>query len=297
LLLLLCMVVLASAVWGYRRFAASSPGTGSGAAFLNNPAEYKTFQLVAKKNITHNSVRFRFSLGDAKKRLGLPIGRHIFLRFGSGANAVSRPYTPISSDEDVGAVDLLIKVYKDGKMSQHLNSLSVGGSMEVRGPIGALTYDGAGQFTVRTKSGKVVQRKFVHVGMVAGGTGITPMYQLLQHLLRQQQRGRGVEFDSSLVFGNVSVDDILLRDELDAAAKALGKHFHLHYTIDRAPADDSASSWKYSVGYITQAMIHQHMPAPADGVLILVCGPKIMCDNVERYLKALNYPDDQVFFY
>ena len=63
---------------------------------------------------------------------------------------VVRPYTPTSRIDQLGYVDLIIKVYfKDanpkfpdgGKMSQHLNNLSVGQSIDFRGPNnGLLTY-------------------------------------------------------------------------------------------------------------------------------------------------------------
>ena len=47
--------------------------------------------------------------------------------------------------------------------------------------------------------------------MVAGGTGITPCYQILQACLKNNDGT-----DVSLVFGNRTVRDILLKDELFA---------------------------------------------------------------------------------
>lgn len=80
-----------------------------------------------------------------------------------------RPYTPVTSDDELGYFDLVIKVsylyslllllpnivkvyFKDvhpkfpegGKMSQHLESLSIGSTIEIRGPSGKLTYVGRG---------------------------------------------------------------------------------------------------------------------------------------------------------
>lgn len=43
--------------------------------------------------------------------LGLPIGQHIHLSAKIGDELVIRSYTPISSDEDRGYVDLIIKVF------------------------------------------------------------------------------------------------------------------------------------------------------------------------------------------
>ena len=64
---------------------------------------------------------------------------------------VMRAYTPTSSDDELGHFDLVIKVYwanehprfpDGGKMSQHLESLPIGGEMEVKGPLGHFHYLG-----------------------------------------------------------------------------------------------------------------------------------------------------------
>ena len=57
---------------------------------------------------------------------------------------VVRPYTPITSDDEFGYMDLMIKVYKDGKMSTYMDSLSIGDEIKVRGPCGKIRYLGKG---------------------------------------------------------------------------------------------------------------------------------------------------------
>ena len=75
--------------------------------------------------------------------------------------------------------------------------------------------------------------------MIAGGSGITPMMQVSNEILRDKSDGTKV----SLLFANQTEGDILLRDELDAAAAAHGEKFAVHYTVDKAP-----KKWKYSGG-------------------------------------------------
>lgn len=41
---------------------------------------------------------------------GLPIGQHIYLSARIDGQLVVRPYTPVSSDEDKGYMDLVVKV-------------------------------------------------------------------------------------------------------------------------------------------------------------------------------------------
>ncbi len=110
--------------------------------------------------------------------LGLPVGNHMLLAGRVDGKLVMRAYTPTSSDDDVGYFDLVIKVYfkgvhpkfpDGGLLSQHFESLKIGDTMEVKGPIGHVTYEGRGNFLIHGK-----KEKLSEVGLICGGTGITP---------------------------------------------------------------------------------------------------------------------------
>ena len=64
-----------------------------------------------------------------------------------------------------------------------------------------------------------------HISMIAGGTGITPMYQVIQAVLKKAEDATQL----SLLYANVSPDDILLREELDALVAA-HPNFKVWYT-------------------------------------------------------------------
>jgi cytochrome-b5 reductase len=68
------------------------------------------FQLVLKEEISHDTRRFRFALPSEQHVLGLPLGQHIYLSARINGELVVRPYTPVSSDDDKGYFDLVIKV-------------------------------------------------------------------------------------------------------------------------------------------------------------------------------------------
>ena len=68
-------------------------------------------------------------------------------------------------------------------------------------------------------------------GMLAGGTGITPMYQVINAILRDPSDRTQL----SLVSANVGEDDILLRRELDTLA-ATHDNFRVHYVLNNPPA-------------------------------------------------------------
>jgi hypothetical protein len=69
------------------------------------------------------------------------VGNHVFISAKVDGAPVMRAYTPASGDDELGYFDLVIKVYfrnvhpkfpDGGKMSQHLESLAVGDTIEVR---------------------------------------------------------------------------------------------------------------------------------------------------------------------
>jgi NAD(P)H-flavin reductase len=65
-------------------------------------------------------------------------------------------------------------------MSQYLNDLELGQSIKVRGPFGKLSYFGDGNFKIlkKFKPPTFLEKKYTKVGMIAGGTGITPFFQV-----------------------------------------------------------------------------------------------------------------------
>jgi len=227
------------------------------------------------------------------------LGQHIYLTARIDGSLVIRPYTPVSSDDDKGYVDLVIKVYfknvhpkfpDGGKMSQYLESMDIGDYMDVRGPSGHLTYNGKGEFSVNGKPGeKVMNKQAKKVSMIAGGTGITPMLQLV----RQVFKDRHDDTELWLLFANQTEEDILLRTELEEIAAEHPDRFHLWYTLDRP-----GEAWGYSSGFINDTMIREHLPPPGEDTFILMCGPPPMVNFAcQPNLDKLGYQKRDCFAY
>ncbi|CDW55460.1 NADH cytochrome b5 reductase 3 [Trichuris trichiura] len=257
---------------------------------LDANANYN-IKLVEKKEVSHDTRMFRFALHSPNQLLGLPIGQHVYLSAKVNGQLVVRPYTPVSQSDEVGSVTFVIKVYKSnvhpnfpegGKMTQHLDRMKIGDEINIRGPSGLLVYEGQGKLCL-----DALVRS---VGMIAGGSGITPMYQVMQAMLRDP-------FDSvniHLLFANKSEDDILLRDELEAMAKNHPQRCKIWYTVDIQRSAD----WPYSVGYIDADMLRAHMPSAAPDVLIMMCGPPGMINYAAKpSLDALMYSPSSVFVF
>ncbi len=74
-----------------------------------------------------------------------------------------------------------------GKMSQYLESLSVGDTVDVRGPSGKVTYLGRGYLKVKYPGKPEQIRHCTQLGLIAGGTGITPMLQIVMAVLKDKE--------------------------------------------------------------------------------------------------------------
>jgi cytochrome-b5 reductase len=262
---------------------------------LENPDIKYAFTLAHKENISHDTRLFRFQLPSQKHVLGLPIGQHIYLTAHINDELVKRPYTPTTSDDNQGYFDLVIKIYPNGKMTQYLDQLTIGQTMDVSGPSGNIVYKDNGLFDIRSRKPEpYITRRVRRLGLIAGGSGITPMYQILNEILKEQTSivpGERVDIKIWLLFANQTEQDILLRDELEQLAASNSDRFKLWYTIDRA-----SEEWKYSKGFINETMLSEHMPPPGDDTLICICGPppmiKFACiPNLDKlgYNESMRY--------
>lgn len=108
----------------------------------------------------------------------------------------------------------------------------VGQTIKVRGPKGAMVY---------------TPNMVRHFGMIAGGTGITPMLQVIRAIIRGRAAGDTTEVD--LIFANVNREDILLKEDLDELA-AQDKGIRVHYVLNNPP-----EKWDGDVGFVTADMI------------------------------------------
>ncbi|KAJ5118487.1 Cytochrome b5 [Penicillium atrosanguineum] len=230
------------------------------------PQNYQRIPLVEKDQLSSNTFRFVFALPNANSVLGLPIGQHVAIRANIDGTTVTRSYTPTSNNLDRGRIELVIKCYPDGLLSgRYLANLSIGDEVEFRGPKGAMRY---------TKS---LCRK---IGMVAGGTGITPMYQVIRAICENDTDTTEI----SLIYANRSESDILLREELETFARRYPKNFKLWYMLDSAP-----EGWTYGSGYVDQTVLSEHLPAHSPDTKIFLCGPPGMVNATKKILAELGF--------
>lgn len=111
-----------------------------------------------------------------------------------------------------------------------------------------------------------------HIGMIAGGTGIAPMLQVIIEVLANPKDNTKI----SLIFANITEADILLKETLDDLASD-NSNFSVHYVVQEP---DDADKWTGSVGYITEDIVREHMPAPSEDSMVFVCGSAGMLECI-----------------
>lgn len=138
------------------------------------PKTYQKLPLFKKEKLSLNSHLLVFKLPKDDIIPGLPIGQHISIRVEIDGKAVSRSYTTVSNNSDPGELRLVIKMYPDGLLTgKCFEHFKVGDQIEVRGPKGAMI----------SRKGMVEE-----MSMIAGGAGITPMYQVRPTLLSNKSK-------------------------------------------------------------------------------------------------------------
>lgn len=230
------------------------------------PKEFKELPLISKTQLAPSVYRFTFALPRSTDVIGLPIGQHVAIKATINGQSVSRSYTPTSNNLDLGVLELVIKCYPDGLLTgSYLASLQVGDKVLFRGPKGAMKY-----------------RKNLcqHIGMIAGGTGITPMYQLIRAICEDETDTTEI----SLIYANRTEEDILLRDELERFARRYPKNLKIWYMLDQPP-----QKWKYGKGYVTPQVMADKLPAPSADTKIMLCGPPGMINASKKALSSLGF--------
>lgn len=211
---------------------------------------YTDLSVKEIESISHNVKKITFDLPIDRKLGAKVTSMVLFKHVDENGKSVTRPYTPISTPETLGEATFAIKHYPDGKMSSFLHSLKVGDKVSVKGPIGKYTLN---------------QNQHEKIALLGGGTGITPLFQILQKVAEDPSDKTNVH----LFYANNTVEDIVLRKEIDALVAKKPNQLKVTYFVSKPD-----ETWKGEVGHITKEYLESHMFKPSENnVKIFVCGP------------------------
>lgn len=262
------------------RFMASSSAESSAPPkiFKGGPA-FVSLALESSEDVNHNTKRLRFKLPSRDAVSGLPLTSFLLtLSWPEGRwLPVPRPYTPISPSDEPGILELMVKRYPDGKASNHLHSLQPGQKLLVAAALKGYSWKA---------------NSYPHITLIAGGAGITPIYQLVQGILRNPEDKTVI----TLVLGVNSDQDVLLKQEFDQFSKDFPGRFKAVYTVSN-PIEGST----FRKGYVTKDFLEEVAPSPkGQDTKVFVCGPPAMeASLVGRrgtpgILQQLGYDKNQI---
>ncbi|RAK82954.1 nitrate reductase [Aspergillus costaricaensis CBS 115574] len=259
------------------------------ATFLQSKS-WSKMTLVQRKDVSWDTRIFTFQLQHDKQTLGLPIGQHLMIKVAdpTSKEAIIRSYTPISDTNQEGTMDLLVKIYfdtptvKGGKMTMALEKLALGSEIDCKGPTGRFEYLGNGKIIVSGKERHVNSFK-----MICGGTGITPIFQVLRAVIQDKQ-----DPTSCVVLdGNRQEEDILCRDELDAYEALDSKKCKVVHTLTKAP-----DSWTGRRGRISEDLLKEYA-IPDGKSMVLICGPEAMEKSARKILLEQGWAESDLHFF
>eukprot|EP00946_MAST-07B_sp_MAST-7B-sp1_P000688 g688.t1 len=212
--------------------------------------------LLARMQVNHDSQLLTFGLPDSAETLGLSTCSCILAQSGDTV----RPYTPISTNADRGSFDLLVKCYELGELSKVLGEMPIGDTSVSFKHI---------DFNVKLQYPFGKKR----IGMIAGGSGITPMIQALRALI---DTPNDQTEEIRLLYGNKSSEDILCRDLLESWASRDDR-----FSLTHVLSEEQEVAKGMRKGFIDGDIIRNHLfETPDDDTLIFVCGPPPMYDTL-----------------
>ncbi|CAF1119601.1 unnamed protein product, partial [Didymodactylos carnosus] len=191
--------------------------------------QWQSVTLEEKVSLSKDHRQLKFRLQNPEVSLGLSAGNHILLKAKIDKKTIIRAYTPSSPPNRIGSFDLAIKVYgskNGGIFSRYLDTLQQGDKIDIRGPLGGnFVYQGAGKYLADFGKKKGFAKE---IGMVCAGTGITPMFQIIQYIYNEDNNNQRPFV--SLIYGSQTKYNILLHKELQSM---VNDRLRIRYVLSR----------------------------------------------------------------
>ena len=228
--------------------------------------------VTAVRDASPTAKTIRFVRTDKEKLPFFYAGQFVVLDFKIGESVISRPYSissaPFEAREDNGFFEITVRRSKgDGFIADYMNdSLKVGDTLTAM--------MGCGQFYYEPL------RDAKHVVALAGGPGITPFASMAKEIAHGT-----LGCDLTILYGSVSADDIILKDELDALQS--DKVHVVHVLSGDAP------DWQGERGFLSAELIKKYA---APDTTYFICGPQAMYLYLQKELQKLGAPKRRIRF-
>jgi ferredoxin-NADP reductase len=152
-----------------------------------------------------------------------------------------------------------------------LDALAIGDEVELEGPHGRFVF----------------QYEAPKIAFLTGGIGLTPVRSMLKYLVDTEGEGRVPGQQLVLIYGSMTEDGILYKDEVEAFARAIPGLRVVHVITKPAPG------WQGYSGFITSDVVKSELGDPENWQYYVV-GPPPMIDAMRKVTDALAIPSGQI---
>lgn len=213
------------------------------------PLEFRPFRCSDINVLTPDTCIYYFNLSAPNAPLNLPVCSYVLARTEIRGEQVIRPYTPLANF--TGELPILVKTYPRAKMGSVFANMEVGDTMYFKGPFETFEYK---------------KNDFDRVTLIAAGTGVSPMMQLIDKILTDPSDRTKIH----LIYGNKTEQDILLARELQEFATAYPNRLKLTLFIDKAVEPDN---WTGLMGHISKEVLMAVLGKPHPHSKVFVSMP------------------------
>ncbi|KAI9307097.1 hypothetical protein BJ944DRAFT_198221 [Cunninghamella echinulata] len=258
--------------------------------FFNGTFKTIPLEIIEIEVLSHNVKRFRIGLPEPNQIAGFAPTSFLAIKYStfslkSPFGYLIRRYTPISLSTTEGYFDIIIKRYDRKSISEYIHTLKPGDTLPFL------------KKAMRTSQYKPNHVKTI--GLIAGGVGLAPMYQLIVHILNNPNDHTNIE----LLYCNSTKQDILLLDQLNQFHEKYPERIKVTYCLSQQKED--IDGFFYEKGRITKKMIQDHL---SNAEKFYVCGPSGLLEAVvgkrvffglfgQGYLRELGYTSKQIVRY
>jgi ferredoxin-NADP reductase len=179
-------------------------------------------------------------------------------------NDLVHPLTISSCPEETGFIEFT-KRMSNSPFCLRMETVEKGETIRVKGPMGKFICDDSDETLV----------------MIAGGIGITPIWSILQSLVKKKDNSRKV----IVIYGNLNREDIAFREELENLKLPDYRLIHV--------LSDTTGVIKAYKGFITADIIAKEVPNNGSA-RYMISGPPAMVKEILKALATVNVAKDRI---
>eukprot|EP00986_Skeletonema_menzelii_P002502 scaffold678_cov146-Skeletonema_menzelii.AAC.10 len=237
-----------------------------------------------------NTREVRFNLHGSLQHSGMDIGQFIALRGELDGETLHGYFSPITRPTDEGVIGILARADEKGGPIAQLLELSRPGSVFYMCAQGGL------RLTFEKERILYRGKEIKQIGLLAGGTGIAPMIQIMRaygHYVKDHPNPEKLPpFQLNLIYACETVGDLSYMKILSTVRDQIPSQFRFYVKLNKPPI-----GWTDGVGFVEKYDIINHLVQPSDDTLVVMCGPPIFEDAMRKLLLRIGFNANQYYSY